>query len=67
MAGFALRLRALATDPDAFLTTVEEQTAEGLEWFEYRLRDSERDLAYCMIAAFVEDAMVGIVGMMRAR
>ena len=54
-----LRLLALADFPAAFMSSVEEEGAESLEWFAARL-SPHNDTT--MVGAFEEQTLVGMVG-----
>jgi ribosomal protein S18 acetylase RimI-like enzyme len=62
---YALRLEALRTDPDAFLATYEEERSRGVDDFAARLREGDGDAACGVMGAFVEDALVAMVGFVR--
>ncbi|HEY8144504.1 MAG TPA: GNAT family N-acetyltransferase [Kofleriaceae bacterium] len=61
----ALRLAALKSDPDAFLTTWEEERERTAADFAERLRDRARDPACSVHGGFDGGALSGMVGTMR--
>lgn len=60
---YALRLEALATDPDAFLTTYDEERARGLDSFRARMVDSAEDPAAGVLGALVDGELAGMLGL----
>lgn len=60
---FALRLEALASDPDAFLTTYDEERLRTALHFAERLRDP----ACAVLGGFSGGGLVGMVGTLRGR
>lgn len=64
---YALRLEALRSDPDAFLTTYDEECQRTAGDFAERLRDRARDPACAVLGGFTAGSLVGMVGTMRGR
>lgn len=64
---YALRLEALRGDPDAFLTTYEEERRRTAADFAERLADRARDPACAVVGGFTGGALVGMVGTVRGR
>jgi ribosomal protein S18 acetylase RimI-like enzyme len=54
-----LRLEALRTTPDAFLSSYDEEAARPAEWFRTVARGTDRDACF---GAFDEGALVGMAG-----
>src|SRR5579864_4628559 len=59
---WAMRLRALADNPEAFGSTYEETLARGNEWMRQRLRAPENETFY--LGAF-EENLIGLVAFYR--
>ncbi len=60
---WALRLRALKDNPEAFGSTYEETLARGDEWMRQRLRAKEDETFY--LGAFEESSLIGKVAFFR--
>ncbi len=58
----AIRLEALASHPDAFTSSVEEERATAKTWSRERLMQRE---GHAMLGAFVGDELVGTAGLAR--
>jgi ribosomal protein S18 acetylase RimI-like enzyme len=63
----AIRLAALKSDPDAFMTTYEEERERTVEDFAERLRDHQRDPACAVLGGFAGGELAGMVGTTRGR
>src|SRR5579864_8712120 len=59
---WALRLRALTDNPEAFGSTYQETLARGKEWMRQRLRAKEDETFY--LGAF-EESLIGMVAFYR--
>src|SRR5690348_5416083 len=60
---WAMRLRALKDNPEAFGSTYEETLARGNEWMRQRLCTDENETFY--LGAFEENRLIGIVAFYR--
>ncbi len=61
----ALRLRALAEEPDAFVTSVDEEAASPPPVTEERLRAVEGAAVDAVLGAFEGDTLVGMLSLLR--
>lgn len=59
----ALRLRGLTEHPDAFTSSVQEESDRPLIWAEERLRPALAKPHDFFLGAFVESALLGVVGL----
>jgi ribosomal protein S18 acetylase RimI-like enzyme len=62
----SLRLRGLQDVPEAFGSTYEEDVTLPLEVIADRLRGARTPACRAVIGAFVDDALVGVVGFMQS-
>jgi RimJ/RimL family protein N-acetyltransferase len=56
-----LRLKALTTDPDAFLATMEEEKARNLESIEQQINSDH------ILGAFLEDKLIGALSLIEQK
>ncbi|MEM9488856.1 MAG: hypothetical protein AAGC55_06910, partial [Myxococcota bacterium] len=63
----ALRLRALRDDPDAFMSSYDEEAKQPVEYFADRLGSGRDDPGRAVLGAFVDGDLVGMVGYNRGR
>lgn len=56
-----LRLRTLQSDPDAFLSTYEYESGQGLSFFKYTILDSHRSNYFGYYGFFNNEKLIGYV------